>query len=161
MGGGGGSSRVGDLNRLREKAKEAVKPAAEQTKRNVFISFAYEDITEVEIFRGQAKNENSELEFNDFSVREPFDSDKAEYLRRQIRERIRRSSVTIVFLSDDTSKSKWVDWEIRESHTLGNKIVAVYQGDNPPAKLPAALTELKVRPIPWNHAAIIKAVSED
>jgi len=46
----------------------------EPTKRNVFISFVAEDLNEVNLLRGQARNENSDLEFSDWSLSEPFDS---------------------------------------------------------------------------------------
>src|SRR5688500_6563258 len=69
MGGGGGGgwdSGPGDLDALLAKARAEVKRKAEPTKRNVFLSFAYEDVAEVNLLRGQARNENSDLEFNDW-----------------------------------------------------------------------------------------------
>jgi len=41
----------------------------------------------VNLLRGQARNENSDLEFSDWSLSEPFDSKNAEYIKRGIRER--------------------------------------------------------------------------
>ena len=41
--GGGGWSRLGDIRSLEQKAKEAL----QQGRRNIFISFAFEDIDEV------------------------------------------------------------------------------------------------------------------
>jgi len=54
----------------------------------VFLSFAHEDINEVNLLRGQAKDEGSAIEFNDWSVREPFDSRRADYIKQKIGERI-------------------------------------------------------------------------
>jgi hypothetical protein len=42
--------------------------------RHVFLSFVEEDLDRVNLFRGQAKRKNSELEFDDYSVKEAFDS---------------------------------------------------------------------------------------
>jgi hypothetical protein len=42
--------------------------------RRVFLSFVEEDLTSVNLFRGQAKNKNSDLEFSDYSVMDPYDS---------------------------------------------------------------------------------------
>ena len=117
MGGVGGRHGVPsekDLKRLERLAKETLSSADRPAVRNVFISFVQEDLNDVNLLRGQAKNENTDLEFNDWSLREPFDSAKAEYIKRGIRERIRQSSVTLVYLSQKTAKSKWVDWEINE-----------------------------------------------
>lgn len=40
--------------------------------RNVFLSFVEEDLDLVNLFRGQVKNENNDLEFSDYSVKEPL-----------------------------------------------------------------------------------------
>lgn len=159
MGGGGGaySFSEGELKSLEEKAKQALSERDKPEKRNVFISFAYEDVQQVNLLRGQAQNENSDIEFNDWSLREPFDSDRAEYIRAGIRERINQSSVTLVYVSNNTASSKWVDWEVRESIRLGKGVVAVYSG-SPPTRLPAALRELGTSPIPWTQQGISQAI---
>jgi hypothetical protein len=163
MGGGGGSSRGpkrSDLRKLEEVARKTIREASETGRHNVFISFAMEDMDEVNLLRGQAKNENSALEFNDWSLREPFDSDRADYIRQGIRERISQSSVTLVYLTRNTAKSKWVDWEVRESIRLGKGIVAVYKGDAPPKVLPRAIAAniASVRFTSWSHESITKAI---
>jgi hypothetical protein len=161
MGGGGGSgpSRR-DLSRLEELARQSLRDSAKPDKQNVFISFAYEDNDEVNLLRGQAKNENSQLEFNDWSLREAFDSARAEYIKQGIRERISQSSVTMVYLSRHTARSRWVDWEIRESVRLGKGVIAVYKGDSPPKVLPSAIADNrgKIRMTPWSHEGIAKAL---
>ncbi len=45
-----------------------------------FLSFVEEDLNVVNLFRGQAKNQNSDLEFADYSIKEPFDSTNANYI---------------------------------------------------------------------------------
>lgn len=160
MGGKGGGRGLTprDVETLANVARRAMRQAAKPERRNIFISFVEEDLDDVNLLRGQAKNENSNLEFNDFSVKEPFDSDKAEYIRRGIRERIRQSSVTLVYVSEKTASSKWVDWEIRESIALGKGVIAVYKGDSPPASLPPAIAEHKVRLVPWKQELITAAI---
>jgi hypothetical protein len=160
MGGSTGSLGLSlrELAELEKKAKSVLREGVEPEKCNIFISFAYEDLDLVNLLRGQAKNQHCELDFNDWSVKEPFDSERAEYIRRGIRERIRQSSVTIVFVSDHSASSQWIDWEIRESARLGKGVVAMYQGASPPTTLPRALTELKIRPVPWTHEGLMKAI---
>jgi len=161
MGGssGGLGLSLGQIAQLQEKAKAILRDGAEPERRNVFISFASEDLDYVNLLRGQAKNEDSDLEFNDWSLKEPFNSDRAEYIRRGIRERIRQSSVTLVFVSEHTAASEWVDWEIRESHRLGKSVIAMYQGQSPPTVLPRALGELGVKPIQWTHEGLNQAIA--
>lgn len=60
------------------------------------------------------QNENNDLEFNDHSVKEAYDSDQADYIKRKITERINRCSVTVVYISGDTAQSKWVKWEVEK-----------------------------------------------
>jgi hypothetical protein len=163
VGGGGGRSRGisrQELQQLEERAKAALNQASQPQKRNVFISFATEDLDQVNLLRGQAKNELSDLEFNDYSLKEPFDSERAEYIKNGIRERIRQSSVTLVFVSDQTASSKWVDWEIRESLSLGKGVIAVHSGDAPPSTLPAACREHAIRPIAWTQDGINSAIEQ-
>jgi hypothetical protein len=98
------------------------------------------------------------MDFNDYSVKEPYNSDQAEYIKRKIREKIRQSSSTIVYLSKSTAASEWVDWEIRESHRQGKRIVAMYQGDTPPKNMPSVLNELGIKPISWSHEEVMAAL---
>jgi len=54
-----------ELKRLEQIAKDSLKKAAEPTKYNVFFSFAYEDLNDVNLLHDQAKNENSNIKFNE------------------------------------------------------------------------------------------------
>jgi len=153
-GGGGRSLSPEELEQLEQSAKKIMKKDGQPSKRNAFISFAAEDLDQVNLLRGQAKNENSDLEFADYSVKEPFDSKNADYIKQKIREKIRQSSVTICFVGEYTAKSKWVDWEIRETIKLGKGVIAMYQGDAPPKNVPPAIKENKIKLIPWNQKII-------
>jgi hypothetical protein len=161
MGGGGGGGRgltPDELKSLQQKAKKSLKDGDDTNKCNVFISFSSDDLDEVNLLRGQAKNENSDIEFNDWSLKKTFDSKEADYIKRGIRERIRQCSVTVVYVSDKTAGSKWVDWEIRESIAMGKGVVAMHKGDTPPARLPKAVTENKVSVVSWNQKALAEAI---
>jgi hypothetical protein len=155
MGGGGGRGRttLGDVNSLIEKAKEEIRRAEGDQRKNVFLSFAYEDMNEVNLLRGQAKNENSNIEFNDWSVREPYSSSRADYIKQRIGERISQSSVTVVYVSTDTAKSEWVNWEIQESLRRNKKVVAVHKGDSAPNVLPKSVTDNRIKIVPWSQLA--------
>lgn len=161
MGGGGGwhSLSPNQLKSLEETAKKSIKET-EPAKRNVFISFAGEDLDEVNLLRGQAKNDNTDLEFIDRSVKEPFDSRNKEYIQRGIRERIKQSSVLLCYVTNNTAQSKWVDWEIREAKALGKGIIAMYKGDSPPKNLPPAIKELKIKLVPWKHDKLSQAIKD-
>jgi len=159
MGGGGGGGRgltPEELRSLEQRAKKSLKDGG--GKHNVFISFSSDDLAEVNLLRGQAKSENSDIEFNDWSLKEPFDSKKADYIKRGLRERIRQCSVTVVYVSDKTAGSKWVNWEIEESLTMGKGVVAMHKGDKAPVRLPKAVVDNRVPVVPWNQEQLAKAI---
>jgi len=148
-GGGGGSHSIGDIQSLVDKAKQELRDGEQAGKRNVFISFAHEDIGTVNLLRGQAKNDNIPLEFNDWSISEPIDSERAAYIRQKISDRIAQCSITVVFLSDNAPQSRWVEWEIEESIRQGKRVIGVYPQDSKPREYPNAITEHQIKCVPW------------
>ncbi len=156
---GGGSLSPEHLKELERSAKESIEKGV-SAKVNAFISFDSEDLDEVNLLRGQAKNQNSDIEFNDWSVKEPFNSERAEYIQRRIRERIRQCSVTIVYLSEKTASSKWVDWEIRESLAMGKGVFAMHKGSKPPRRLPKIIKDKNIPVVPWNQRELAKAIKK-
>lgn len=158
MGGGGRSFSHDDLRDVEKIAKEEIKRSEEQVKRNVFISFDSDDLDEVNLLRGQAKNENNNLEFSDYSLKEPFDSENAEYIKRGICEKINKASVTVVYLTNDSAKSKWVNWEIEESLNRGKGVIGVYKGETPPSILPKKFAEHGLTVVPWKHKELSEAI---
>lgn len=164
MGGGGGippsyKRKIG-IDRLKDAARDELrKPPPAEPRRKVFISFIHQNLDLVNLFRGQAKNENSDLDFIDYSLRVPFDSKNAEYIRRGIRERIKQSSVTVVLITNDTYKSRWVDWEIRESIRLGKGVVSVKLKDTS-MKMPRALEEHGIKLVKWDHKLIRQVIND-
>jgi hypothetical protein len=122
----------------------------ESTKKRVFLSFIAEDKNRVQGLRLLAKNPNFDIEFYDESVRTPFDSQNAEYIKRQIREKISRTSVTVCLISEDTHKSKWVDWELSVSDEKGNKIIAMALKGVDRAVLPRLIKEKQLTFHSWD-----------
>jgi hypothetical protein len=157
MGGKGGIHGLNpdQITKLEEDARKIIQNSTSNRK-SVFISFAIEDENEVNLLRGQSKNPENDLEFIDRSVKEPFDSKNAEYIKTKIREKIRQSSITIVYLSNNTAQSKWVNWEINESIAQGKKVIAVHQKDKKPTTNPEAINKHKIKIVPWDHDEIMK-----
>ena len=124
-----------------------------------FLSFVEEDLNVVNLFRGQAKSEHSDLEFADYSIKEPFDSRHADYIARGITEQLRLASVTVCLYGPTTYTSKWVDWELRKSVELGRPIMGVrLYGDGQVRNFPTAL---KGRPrVDWNAQNIVRTMRQ-
>lgn len=142
----GGWSRLGDVRSLEQKAKAAL----QEGRRNVFISFATEDMDAVNLLRAQSKNEKNDIEFNDHSVKQAYDSEQADYIKRKITERINRTSVTVVYLSEHSASSKWVKWEVEKSLELGKKVIATHPGEKYAGPTPKWLTDNGIKSVPWS-----------
>ena len=159
MGGGNrGTISTTDPGELERTAKRLLTGSSDSP--HLFISFASEDEDSVNLLRGQAKNPDTDLHFDDFSLKDAIKSDDEDYIRRKIRERIDRASVTAVYLTPDSANSKWVAWEIEESLRRGKGVIGVYPGDTPPAKLPAAFRQHRLRVVKWSHKALTDAIAE-
>jgi hypothetical protein len=91
-----------------------------------FLSFVEEDLERVNLFRGQAKAENSLLEFADYSIKEPFNSTNAEYIRRGITEQLKLATLTLCLYGPTTYSSKWVDWELNKTLELNKPLMGVW-----------------------------------
>lgn len=91
-----------------------------------FLSFVEEDLNLVNLFRGQAKNECFDLEFADYSIKQPFDSMNADYIARGITDQIRLSTLTVCLIGPTTSRSQWVNWELNKTLQLEKPIMGVY-----------------------------------
>lgn len=157
MGGNsGGGLLPRDLQHLENVAKRRLKGA-----RHVFISFAEEDLNEVNLLRGQAANDGTELEFDDYSVKAPYDSSDADYIRRQIKAKIEKVSVTLVYLSPSSAASKWVNWEIEESLRQGKSVIGIYSGDGPPKSVPSALKKNGCKVVKWTHDGLMTAIDAE
>lgn len=150
MGGGSGSGRssLGNIKSLEEKARKELDKGV---RRNTFLSFDYDDIDEVNLLRAHAKNEKSEIEFIDRSVKDPINSERAEYIKQKIAERIRQCSQTVVYITDNTHSSDWVKWEVEKSLQLGKGIVAVHKGDVPPSNMPSCITDNGIKVVTWSN----------
>jgi hypothetical protein len=130
------------------------------TKKRVFLSFIEEDKEKVAGLRLLATNPNYDLEFYDESVRVAIDSRDAEYVKKRIGEKINRTSVTVCLISEDTHKSRWVDWELQESDEKRNTVIAMALKGVNQAVLPSLIKERKLTFHAWDPANLNKLVAE-
>ena len=159
MGGStGGRLSDTDLKSLEDKAKQRLAEGKSDTSPHVFISFANEDLNAVNLLRGQAANEKTDLQFDDFSVKEPYNSKNAEYIKRQIRDRIERCSVVVVYLSGDGARSEWVNWEVEEGLRQGKGVVGVHKAGVIPKDVPPAFKKYGCKVVKWDHEALTAAI---
>ncbi len=127
-------------------------------KRKVFLSFVEEDLQLVNLFRGQAKNDNSDLEFYDFSVKEPYNSVNEDYIKQQIRQKLDLVSVTLCLFGHDTYRSKYVKWEIETSVGKGKGLVGVRLHSDNSDGIPSIFSDNGGILCDWDHDEISKAI---
>lgn len=130
------------------------------SRRNVYISFDHSDIKEVNLLRAQAINSHTNLEFIDRSIQAPLDTNNKNVIQKEIRRRLTNVSVTLIYVSDITHLSNWVEWEARESINLNKGVLAMHKGSKPPVNLPGWISELGIKVLPWSQASLSQAIEE-
>ena len=123
-------------------------------KKRVFLSFAAEDKAQVQGLRLLKDNPNFELDFYDESVQIAVDSSNVDYVKRVIREKIKRCSVTVCLVGVTTYKSHWVEWELQASKEEGNKIVVMALKGIDSAVLPSFVKENGLTFHAWDPARL-------
>jgi hypothetical protein len=123
-----------------------------------FLSFVEEDLSLVNLFRGQAKCERSDLEFHDYSIKEPFDSYNAQYIRNGIAEQITFATLTMCLYGPITYTSRWVNWELEKTLQLKKPLMGVCLYGDGRVKYFPALLEPWPR-IAWNIQEIVATMN--
>ena len=124
-----------------------------------FLSFVEEDLNLVNLFRGQAKNQYSDLEFADYSIKEPYDSNNADYIARGITGQIKLSGLTICLYGPTTYTSKWVNWELNKTLELCKPIMGIcIYNDGRVQYYPAALKDWPR--VGWDIPEIVKTMRQ-
>lgn len=90
-------------------------------KPRAFISFEMEDRWARDFLSQQAKSKNNDIEFYDYSVKDPFES----MWKTECRKRIGNTKGTIVLIGPTTYKSLAVIWEIEETIRQGHYIFGI------------------------------------
>ena len=117
--------------------------------RNAFISFDMTDKHRVDLLRRQAKDSRFSLMFRDYSVKEPF----AYGWRRKVENLIDLSNIVIVAIGRYTHRSKAVNWEIKEAHWQGKRVLGIMLHHNYRNKVPHAMRKYD-KIINWNTCKI-------
>lgn len=152
--GGGSSGYTVSPTRTAEQSQRLFETQTEKTRkgriRNVFISFHIEDELQVNLLRAQARSEQYEIEFRDYSVKEPFD----EKWKTNCRERISQCSAFICMIGEKTAQREAVNWEIEEAFRQGKKVIGVriYRDRN--HAVPKPLRQHGAPIVEWNLSNI-------
>ena len=126
---------------------------------HVFLSFVEEDIDLVHLFRGQAKNNRSDLEFSDYSIKVPINSTNAPYIKQEIKKKIKNCSIILCLIGTSTHASSWVKWELEVGNELNRCIIGVrLHSDHYFDIIPQPLIDHNSEVVDWVIEDIMKAI---
>jgi hypothetical protein len=145
MGGGIRGSRS-SIQAVRSNHKALSSYSGANIGKRVFISFHIEDESRVNLLRHQAKDDKFDLEFVDYSVKEPFD----EKWKTQCAERIAQSSVVVCMIGPETYKREAVLWEVNKAYELGKKVIGIRISRDRNDPIPEPLLQNHAKIIYWN-----------
>lgn len=131
--------------------------------RGLFISYQHKDRNRARGFNLLQYNKNVNFQFRGRHLLEPVNSENKAYIRSKVREQLHGTSITVVLLGEKTHRSKWVEWEIKESIERGNGIVAIQLKDQKcplpdNSRVGKALEEAGAEVMGWDPHAINAAV---
>jgi len=115
-----------------------------------------ENESQIKLLRHQAKSDKFDLEFIDYSVKEPFD----EKWKNQCTERIRQCSTVFCMIGRETYNRPAVLWELNTAYKLGKKVVGVRIHKDEKNPIPEPLKRNKAKIIDWNLEKIQKELDE-
>lgn len=118
-------------------------------KPRAFISFEMEDKWARDFLVQQAKDKKNDIDFYDFSVKDPFDSK----WKTECAKRIALTKGTIVMIGKTTWKSDAVLWEIAETARQGNYMFGIQINSEQTHSIPAGLPSKNV--IRWDFRQIV------
>ncbi len=118
-----------------------------------FISFEMEDRWARDFLAQQARDRRNDIEFLDYSVKDPFDS----AWKTNCKARITTTQGTIVLIGATTYKSEAVLWEIAETNRQQHYIFGIQVNRDRTHVIPTGLPSQNV--IRWDFGQIIKWLS--
>ncbi|MFX0199589.1 MAG: TIR domain-containing protein [Candidatus Hodarchaeota archaeon] len=158
---GGGSSGyslspIGSEEDSERIFRSAVDEVQRARIRNVFISFHVDDEAQVNLMRAQAKSEDFDIEFRDYSVKEPFD----QKWRTNCRERIAQTSMVFCMIGKKTADREAVNWELEEAYRQGKEVIGVkiYRDKNYP--IPKPLRDHNAPIVEWDLKKISRLLDK-
>jgi len=125
--------------------------------RHVFLSFHREDLRQISGIRLMMRNERLALDISDEPNREPVGSERSSYIKRVLRDRIRRVEVVMCMIGDGTAWREWIDWELDTAIEEGRGICGVrLKGSR--GRAPSILTEIGAPIASWDLSSMIAVI---
>ena len=130
-----------------------------QTK-NVFISHIHEDDDGLNRLKDLLSNHG--IEARDYSIRSdnPNRAKSEDYIKQDILgPRIRQCSTLLVYISDKTKDSDYVNWEIEYAQRNDKRIVGIWAYGEKGCPIPEALRKFGDALVGWTGDRIVDAIN--
>ena len=132
---------------------------ADETK-NVFISHIHEDDEGLGKLKSLLKDKGMTVRDYSINADNPNNAHSEDYIKSQIlAPRIRQSGTLVVYISNHTKDSPWVDWEVEYAQKKNKRIVGVWAHGDSGCEVPEALRNYADAVVGWRGDRIIDAIN--
>mgnify|MGYP002338707626 CR=1 FL=1 len=126
---------------------------------NVFISHVHEDDSGLQGIKDLLKRQHCYIRDASIHSEKPNNATSDQYIKSGIlAPRIRWAGTMLVYLSHETCKSDYVNWEIEYAQRQGLRIVGVWSQGNTDAQHPDALDKYAHAVVGWRSDRILDAI---
>lgn len=128
--------------------------------RNVFISHRHEDDDGLKDLKQLVEQHGMKCRDYSITADNPNNAHSEKYIKYKIlAPRIQQAGCLVVYVSDRTRHSEWVDWEIDYAQSLGKRIVGVWARGDRNCEIPQALDRHGHAVVGWHGESIIDAIN--
>ena len=133
-----------------------------QALRNVFISHVHEDNDGLPQLKNLVAQHGMICRDGSIATGKFNSAPNEDYIKYEIlAQRIRWANVLVVYISQETKNSDWVNWEIDYASKEGKRIVGVWAQSEKECDLPEALRQYRDALVGWSGESIIDAINGD
>lgn len=129
--------------------------------KNIFVSHQHNDADKIEDFKSLIGNHG--INMRDSSIYENKLKNNAtneQYIKHElIKPQMSWAGTVIVLIGKETSKSDYVNWEIKTAAEMGKRIIGVYLQGAKEEDIPSELIEHGDNLVGWNGDKIVRAIS--
>ena len=128
--------------------------------KNVFISHIHEDDDGLTKLKDLVAKHGLPMRDSSITSDKPNRAKNEDYIKQEIlNPRIKWAGTLVVYISQDTWESEWVNWEIERAHELEKRIVGIWEYGAKDCKIPEALEKYGDAMVGWNGESIIDAIT--
>lgn len=128
--------------------------------KNVFVSHRHEDDDGLRELKNLMKQHGTECHDYSITADNPNNAHNENYIKYEIlAPRIQQAGCLLVYVSNRTRHSEWVEWEIDYAQKLGKRIVGVWARGDRDCEIPEAFDRHGDAVVGWNGESIVDAIN--